>query len=196
MLGQNHAAELNWHVLTFLHPIFICQDTYWAQVAVALTRFRTSHSDKCTCPFLVYACIILQMSLTCWVKLEPKFYAQILHQCLVSSSWSEQTKLDQCEHPNKRVKTQDYPLAQILHIACMQIIKSFCPDSPIQSESQPIQLRWFHFVWTRSSRHTMLLLLLLLLHLLSFFLLLLCLQVKRLGLRIICTSDDGYSSGS
>jgi hypothetical protein len=64
-----------------------------------------------------------------------------------------ETKLDQCEQPNKRMKTQDYPLAQILHIACMQIIKSFCPDSLSQSESQPIRLRWFHFVWTKSSRH-------------------------------------------
>jgi hypothetical protein len=161
MLNQSHAAEPKWHVLTFLHPILICQDTYWAQVALALTRFRTSHSDE----LLIqgtwieqvhswYACIILQMSLTCWIKLlGPKFYAPILHQCLVSSSWSKQTKLDQCKHPNKRVKTQDCPLAQILHIACMQIIKSFCPDSPSQSESQPVQLRWFHFVWTRSTRH-------------------------------------------
>jgi len=195
MLGQNHSAEPNWHVLTFLHLILICQDTYSAQVAVALTRFRTSHSDKCTWMEHVhswYAYVILQMSLTCWVKLEQKFYAQILHQCLVSSSWSEQTKLDQCEQPNKRMKTQDYPLAQILHIACMQIIKSFCPDSPISKwvtthSTQMASLcvdkkqqtlccccRFFFFI----------------------FFLLLCLQVKRLGLRIICTSNDGYSSSS
>jgi hypothetical protein len=27
IVGQNHFAELNWHVLTFLHPIFFCKAT-------------------------------------------------------------------------------------------------------------------------------------------------------------------------
>ncbi len=36
MLGQNHFAEPNWHVLNFLHPILICRVTYWAQVEFLL----------------------------------------------------------------------------------------------------------------------------------------------------------------
>jgi hypothetical protein len=27
-----HFAELNWQVLTFLHPIFLYRDTHWALV--------------------------------------------------------------------------------------------------------------------------------------------------------------------
>jgi hypothetical protein len=34
MLGQNHFAELNWHVLTFLDPIFFCRVTYWAPLEI------------------------------------------------------------------------------------------------------------------------------------------------------------------
>jgi hypothetical protein len=125
------------------------------QVAVALTRFRTFSLRQMHLSIPGMHAIILQMPLTCWVKSwNQKFYAQILHQCLVSFLMVWADKVGSVRAPqNKRVETQDYPLAQILHIACMQIIKSFCPDSPIQSESQPIQLRWFHFVWTRSSRH-------------------------------------------
>jgi len=75
--------------------------------------------------------IILQMSLTCWVKLEPKFYAQILHQCLVSSSWSEQTKLDQCEHPKQKSENSRLPtcsnFAHCMH-ADHQIFLSWLPN--------------------------------------------------------------------
>jgi hypothetical protein len=35
-----------------------------------------------------YACVIFQISLTSWVKFEPKFYAQIVQQCVVSSLWT------------------------------------------------------------------------------------------------------------
>jgi len=34
-----------------------------------------------------YACVIFQISLTHWVKFEPKFYAKIVQQCVISSLW-------------------------------------------------------------------------------------------------------------
>jgi hypothetical protein len=36
MLGQNHFAQPNWHVLTFLHPTFFCWATYQALVELHL----------------------------------------------------------------------------------------------------------------------------------------------------------------
>jgi hypothetical protein len=53
---------------------------------------RTSLPDACTVMEHAHpsnAHINAQMSLAQWVKFEPKFYAQILQQCVVSSIWAE-----------------------------------------------------------------------------------------------------------
>jgi hypothetical protein len=42
-----------------------------------------------TCPSIVYECMNLHISLTQQFKVEPKFYSQILHRCVVSSLWAE-----------------------------------------------------------------------------------------------------------
>ncbi len=46
MLGQNHFAELNQHVLTFLHLIFFCSATYWAPVELLLVQCRIYNRIK------------------------------------------------------------------------------------------------------------------------------------------------------
>jgi hypothetical protein len=61
------------------------------------TGSRTSHLDAHTSMEHAHprhAHIVLQMSLTLWVKNQPTFYAHILHQCLVSSLWAEPTTGD------------------------------------------------------------------------------------------------------
>ncbi len=35
--GQSHFSEPNWHVLTFLHPIWMCMVPYWAPLGNALS---------------------------------------------------------------------------------------------------------------------------------------------------------------
>jgi hypothetical protein len=34
LVGNNHFAEPNWHVLTFLHPILMCRVTRWAPLGI------------------------------------------------------------------------------------------------------------------------------------------------------------------
>jgi hypothetical protein len=45
MLGQNHFAEPNQHVLTFLHPILISWVTYWVPVELLLQMFNAANAD-------------------------------------------------------------------------------------------------------------------------------------------------------
>jgi hypothetical protein len=49
MLGQNHFAEPNWHVLTFLHPIFIWQDQILSTGGVALSQWSIFVSQSVLC---------------------------------------------------------------------------------------------------------------------------------------------------
>jgi hypothetical protein len=53
----------------------------------SITRSGTSHLDACNSIEFghPYMRRVLQMLLTHWVKFKPKFYAQILHQFIVSS---------------------------------------------------------------------------------------------------------------
>ncbi len=60
------------------------------KLKTSLTGSRTSHVDACTSfehthPSCAHK--VLQMSLSHWVKFEPKFNAQIVHQCIVFSLW-------------------------------------------------------------------------------------------------------------
>jgi hypothetical protein len=59
------------------------------QTKTSLIQSKTSHLDVWTfmeCAYPSYAHIVLWMSLTHWIKFEPKIYAQMLHQCIISSS--------------------------------------------------------------------------------------------------------------
>lgn len=168
-------------------------------MAVALTRFRTSHSDKCTWMEHVhswYACIILQMSLTCWVKLEPKFLCpnpttpmfSLVHMIRADKVGSVQAPKQKSE--NSRLPTCSN-FAHCMH-ADHQIFLSWLPIPKwvTTHSTQMVSL-------CVDKKHQTLCCCCYFFFFISFLLLLLCLQVKRLRLlRIICTSDDGYSSGS
>jgi hypothetical protein len=74
-------------IMEWLYPFM----TSNIQQKSSLTWSSTSHLDPCTSMEHAhpssYAQRVFQMSLTHWVKFEPKFiYDQILHQCEVSSS--------------------------------------------------------------------------------------------------------------
>lgn len=47
-----------------------------------------------TCPFFICAYDSLDVIHTPWVKLKPELYAQILHQCVISSIWVKPIKLN------------------------------------------------------------------------------------------------------
>ncbi len=69
------------------------------------TSLIGSHLDTCSSMEHVppsYAHIVLKMSLTHWVKFEPKFYAQILHQCTVSSLGQSQQRVEEEENRSDR----------------------------------------------------------------------------------------------
>jgi hypothetical protein len=55
----------------------------------SLIGSRTSHALSMEYAHTQYAHIALEMSFMHWVKFEPKFYAQILHQCVTSSLWAK-----------------------------------------------------------------------------------------------------------
>jgi hypothetical protein len=71
MLGQNHFAEPNWHVVTFIHPIFFCKGHVLSTGGAALTHrhekvdrikwdsFKYYHLDQSLCSLSQLLIILL-----------------------------------------------------------------------------------------------------------------------------------------
>lgn len=60
---------------------------FWSKQLIGPTSMLVLEHLNPSC-----AHIILQISLPRWIVFEPKFYAQILYQCIVSSLWTRANK--------------------------------------------------------------------------------------------------------